>query len=305
MELMKKNKLILGAMLCVFFLALNAKQDKIEQAKATLMQAQKELKAAKGKPGESDAKKICEIAENELLRLEGKDCPATIVAQNASKKKSKAKLEKANLSGENLSSSQLAKANFKKANLINVNFSNADVQGADFSGADVGGALWTNANIEGAKFDNVTGISKELSDKLNKESAKKTFADFAVTYASAVEKTPAIKVLKGQGIVVAMDILKNYLDGMSTEEIQKKAISSVNEQRKLDSKIIVNGIVAPSMEIIKKTEQTKKINIKNHLIQMRGDDDEDAFKMRYEKVLKDIATNRSVMTDAMANSGFM
>jgi uncharacterized protein YjbI with pentapeptide repeats len=47
--------------------------------------------------------------------------------------------------------------NFKNSNLKGADFRGADLRGANFSGANLVDTLWSNANIEGAIFDNVEG----------------------------------------------------------------------------------------------------------------------------------------------------
>ena len=67
----------------------------------------------------------------------------------------------ADLSGANLNMSNLSEAALSMSNLSMSNLSRANLSGADLSGADLSGAMFTDANLDGMRFESVKGLPEK------------------------------------------------------------------------------------------------------------------------------------------------
>jgi uncharacterized protein YjbI with pentapeptide repeats len=75
------------------------------------------------------------------------------------------------LSGSDLFGTKFGHANFRGCRLVGVNFTETNLCFADFEGADLTDAVLAKANVKGARFVRVAGLSSGDLERLEKHGA--------------------------------------------------------------------------------------------------------------------------------------
>lgn len=75
------------------------------------------------------------------------------------------------LSGSDLFGTKFGHASFRGCRLVGVNFTATNLSFADFEGADLTDAVLEDANVRGARFVRVAGLSERVLERLEKHGA--------------------------------------------------------------------------------------------------------------------------------------